>query len=225
MSRLRFEAHAVLRAAQPIWSTVVNPTQQDFINLVRDARKQLSGLAQQLADNEISARDWAEAFKRVLNQSHGQAWMLGRQRAGSVLPFGIDDALRGVAAADGEADFLLSFLEAITEKDPRYFDEDGNLRTVQVARRSRMYTGLLRGTANEGWANALPDTQEIFWRLGAVEEHCSDCPEMAALNPWTKDTLFQKPGDNQTPCLFNCRCHLDTIDDDGNLLTGFKPVL
>lgn len=226
MNLSRFDLHPVRKdAAQPIWASTVVPTQQDFINLVRDSRRALSTLAQDLADRLIDAREWGERFKRILNASHAQAYTLGRQRAGDLLSSSVDDVLAGVAAADTEADFLLAFIDAIQEGDLRYFDDEGNLKVTEVARRSRMYTGALRGTTNEAWANALPGEQEIFWRLGAVEEHCTDCPELAALNPFTRDTLFQKPGDNQTPCLFHCRCWLETIDDDGNLMSGFKPVL
>lgn len=200
------------------------PTQGDFRNLIRQTRRSLSDLAQELADG-LDPREWADRFKIVLNGGHAQAWMLGRNRAGDLLPFDFMDALQGIAAADSEADYLLSFLEDILEKDDRYFDEDGNILADKVARRSRMYTGLMRGTANESWSNAQPDEAEIYWRLGAVEEHCSDCPELASLNPWSKDTLFAKPGSNETPCLFNCKCWLEVLDDDGDWQTGFKPVL
>lgn len=225
MSLRTIEAARIVKAQPDVFPAPGGkPTQGDFRNHVRSTRRLLADLAQQLADG-LDAREWAEAFKRILNLSHAQAWALGRMRAGDQMPFGFDDALRGIAAADSEADFLLSFLEAIEEGDLRYFDADGKVKVTQVARRSRMYTGLLRGTANEAWSNAQPDEAEIFWRLGAVEEHCSDCPELAALNPWTKDTLFEKPGANGTPCLFNCKCWLEVLNEDGDFETGFKPVI
>jgi hypothetical protein len=218
------EATSALKAAQPIWSTTAVPTQQDFINLVRASRRDLLAIAQLLAAGEIDAREWAERFKQILNRDHARSWALGRQRAGDTLPFGIDDALRGVAAADMEADFLLSFLEAIQSGDKRYWDDDGKLRVDQVARRSRMYTGAYGGSANHAFAASVPDEAEIYWRLGGTENHCADCPEIAVLSPFTKDTLWTVPKGNETPCLFQCLCWLETFDADGNSMTGFKPI-
>lgn len=208
------------QAAQPSL-TDLGATQADFRRLTMASRLTLTELAERLAQGALMPREWAEEVYRELLRSHAGSWMLGRLRIGEEGAFGLLDALRGRERADAEGEFLLGFLRQI--EDGKYTDEDGNIDAARVARRSGWYTGRYRGTANEAMREHAPEEAECWWRLGAVEEHCADCPVLTVLSPFTKDTLFQVPGDNETPCKFNCKCHLEWVLD-GAPLNGFKPV-
>lgn len=174
-------------------------------------------ITNRLAGGEIGIEEWGRLFHLLLQGGHAEGWFLGRLLGGDLSPFGNDDQLIGVAKVDGEADFLRRFMAAIVDGDPRYWDADGNLRIQPVLARMNLYIGKMRGTANE----ALVETadQEWWWVL-APEEHCEDCPRIAALSPFTRDANVGYPGSGDTACLGNCKCHVRLA----NGVTGFLPV-
>ncbi len=172
-------------------------------------------LAARVAADRLG-REWAEDFARAVAGLHTDAWRWSRLANGVG---GRDreeqDVLVGRARVDAEARFIQRFaaqIEAGLGKD----DEDGG--AARIAARSRSYAGAARGTATEGFFSLAPDDERFRWVLGAVEEHCSECPDLAARGLWRKDELFVWPGSNDTPCLFNCKCRLVRASDGASSL-------
>jgi hypothetical protein len=175
----------------------------------------LSDLASVAASGEIDR--WYEEFDRTLFDGHTGSWRLGRALAGDDDGESEDDRIRGRAITDLQDEYLLRFRDDL--ENGRYLDEEGNFLEAQVRARSKMYAKALRGTANESWTENGSDDELYYWKLGATEEHCGDCPELASLSPYEKGTLFTWPGKGQTACLTNCTCHLET--ESG--IRGFMP--
>lgn len=210
-------ATPTLVKAAPAWSRA--PRQSDYAALQASTADDLARLASSLASETIGSTEWYLRFANILLERHADAWVLGRRLAGDSSPYDVVDELVGRAKADQENEWLMRFLGDV--ESGRYRDDDGRLMEAQVAARSRMYSGKLRGTANEAFVEASPADEEFEWRLGGVEAHCSDCPELAAMSPWRKDELGTWPGDAGTPCLTNCKCRL-VRESDG--LSGFHPL-
>lgn len=196
------------------------PTQVDYDDMVRKRRRELRLITEQLARRDMTPRDWADRFDAILYTGHSRAWFLGRGLSGDLRDFGADDRLAGIAAKDKDSEFLQAFQDALDAKDPKYYDADGLLRQSAVMNRANLYLGRMRGTAGEAFVAASSDEDLFDWILGATEKHCDDCPALAALSPYTKDTLFSYPGDGDTECLGNCRCYLRRRRDR---LASFKP--
>lgn len=173
--------------------------------MLRARQSELDALAKQLASGEIDAREWADSFDKVLFDGHTRAWAMGRQRAGDLRDLTQEDVWAGLAAKDGEAPFLQSFMQDIA--GGRYTDEEGNLKLGAIRQRASLYVGKMRGSASEAWVKAGPQDEAITWVMLAIE-HCRDCPEMASLNPWEPGDLWAYPGSGDTECLGNCKCIL-----------------
>lgn len=195
------------------------PTDSDFAAFLKGIAGQSDALIDDLAAGKLTPREWADAFKWLLNDGHGSAWVLGRRRAGDLSAVTVDDEIIGIGYGDSQADFLLGFLADL--EGERYLDEDGNLIVSAVRARANLYVQVMRGTAGAAFV-AVSDAKEQFeWVMGAVEDHCADCPELAEASPWDESTLFAFPGDGNTACLGNCKCHLSRASDGR---TSFKPV-
>jgi len=132
-------------------------------------------------------------------------------------PFRLDDAdilnpdrdyIR--RAVKMESGFFEGFL-ATMQKYPGGKDEDGKRRIMDFDRRTRMYGGALDGIFNDGFITSLPETVRIRWVLSPFCKHCHVCPNMAA-KIWTPKTLPFTPRSGHTPCLSECKCHLEIID-------------
>lgn len=178
-----------------------------------------SGLLAAKVAADRAAREWAEGFARELSRLHARAWRWGRLSNGvGSDEIESDDLIVGRARLDAEARFVQRFaaqIEAGLGKD----DEDGGAR--RIAARSRSYAGAARGTSTEAFFSLAPDTEEFRWVLGAVEDHCTQCPELASRGPWLKDEMFVWPGSNDTPCLYNCKCRLVRASDGASSIRPF----
>ena len=78
--------------------------------------------------------------------------------------------------------------------------------------RQMMYVKKTRGTAYDGFVYGSPGNQ-FDWVLGAVEDHCEDCPVWASGGPYDVSTLAIYPSGGDTQCLTSCLCFLRR--DDG----------
>lgn len=196
------------------------PTQADFANVLKSRRSALQSLIIQLNNGVLTIAEFGDEFYTVLLDGHTDAWVLGRQLSGDLSRLGPEDQLIARGIADGQSEFLNGFLNSL-ENDPRYRYEDGTFNIRIVSNRSDMYVSNMRATSAKAFTETSDSGEEFNWVLGAVEEHCSDCPELASISPWTADTLFTHPGEGDTPCLTNCKCHLVRISDG---ISSFKPV-
>lgn len=94
--------------------------------------------------------------------------------------------------------------------------EAGNLSDLQIAARARMYINSAKEAfyrSSEG-RHKVAEYSEKFWKLGATENHCADCPGFEGLG-WVDIDFKYKvgrkvayPGNGATECLTNCDCKL-----------------
>lgn len=179
---------------------------------------QVDVLASRVAADRL-ARKWADDFANALMGLHADGWRWGRLSNGDG---GEDrepgDLLVGRARVDAEAQYIQQFARQV-QAGLGIDDEDGG--AARIAARSRRYAGAARGTATEAFFSTAPEDERFLWVLGAVEQHCDACPELASRGAWRRDELFVWPGSNDTPCLFNCKCHLVRVSDRAESLKPF----
>lgn len=189
--------------------------QADFERLVTRHRRQVDRLVDRYREGAISTEEFGDRMNAVLFRGHSDAVTLGRRLAGVRGRQTDDDQLLGLDNADRHGEFLSNFLADLDSG--RYTLEDGTLNVGSVKRRADMYVQQLRSTANESFVENSPPEVTFDWILGA-NDHCSECPMMAAASPLTANELFIVPG--QATCLHNCTCRL--VRSDG--VEGFKRV-
>lgn len=192
------------------------PTQTAYNKLEKSTRGKLSTLAGKLAGGKIDAAGWESGFLAILEDKHGAAAALGRQRAGDLTPRDAGDNLLGALIAEEQGKFLASFRADI--ESGRYGPLDA-LDQDKIARRSGRYAQVLLATTNEAFVQSSDPADTFDWHMGAVEDHCTDCPALAAGGPYTALTIPTYPRGGATACLHNCKCAL--VRSDG--ITGFNP--
>ena len=190
------------------------PRQPAFAKLVRDTNGDLRGLIGQYHAGKLTADELGEELFDKLRNAHEESYVLGARQAGSTLDA---DALRDLARSSGRsnADEQNTFFDKFISdlEDGRYSDEEGNLNLAAINRRADYYGQRLRGTAEQAFVDQSDDDASFTWAMGAVEHHCSECPRMAALSPYTANELFTTPGQFDLECGPGCKCHL--IRNDG----------
>jgi hypothetical protein len=179
-----------------------------FASLPSTLQERLRETALQRARDELTLEAAGEAGFDALLESHAQAAYAGRGLAGALDEFGELDEAVGRLIAEEQAQYFEKFLSDIG--DGKYTLEDGLINEEAIETRAGQYNERLRGTANESWATALPLDELLDWVLGATEDSCSVCPDLAEQGPYKPTELPTYPGANETPCLFNCGCSLRT---------------
>lgn len=189
---------------------------EQFAALHSDTQERLATLAHQWAAGEWSSGTWAGEMDAILLDAHTQAVVIGRQHAGDDAPLEADDREFAIPIVASENAYLQGFREALERGE---FDlEDGTRDGEAVARRASLYAGRLTGTANQAFTATLPAEADVWWQLGAEDaSNCDACPAIAEGSPYPASSFDLWPGSNQTPCLSNCRCSLQTSEG----LTGF----
>ena len=168
----------------------------------------------------LSAESAQDLFLSLATDNHRAAHILGQEVAAVqvVVPGLASD--RGRMLGLTELDYFRGFLNALDGTDARYFDAEAReWRMDQVARRAGMYTPKAESSASWGWVDNHTPGQGITWRLG-VGDHCEDCPTLAQMSPWYPGTLYTTPREGQTPCGYNCKCTLETVEG----VASFDPV-
>jgi hypothetical protein len=182
------------------------PSQSDYTRFFNAVSGRMDGL---IDGYEAGRYDEAELHDRMaglLADRHGRATYLGRARGGDLSPYDDDDRTFGLLQAELEEPFLTAFMDDL--RNGRYLDGDGLLKGTQVRYRAHMYVERLLGTASEAFVLASYEDELIFWMLGAVEDHCDDCPRLAAGGPYRPSALPTYPGASATQCVTKCKCHL-----------------
>jgi len=167
--------------------------------------------------------EWADYFFKSIVQTNANSHWIGRDLV-SLDPTTFEelDILAARAIADDDAEYLQGFIDDIL--DGRYTDENGNLRLDQILNRQKLYMGRARGISAQASVDNLDLETEITWVLGGTEKHCSVCPRLASISPYFKDDLFTTPGACGTPCLGNCKCHLE-FEVGGKKVQTIKAVV
>lgn len=181
-------------------------------------------LLKAFAEGRLGAEDWFDAMDGLLLEGHTNASWIGRA-------FGLDltdsptedDILLGRAMRDADGDYLLNFLDDL--EVGRYVDDAGDFMLKSAQARARLYVGKMRGTTGQSMVDAMGDDALHTWRLSAIEEHCSDCPELAQiLVKVPRSELWTTPGGGRTPCLGNCLCFLESEAVGGDVIIGPQSV-
>ena len=192
---------------------------EDMLNFNWNTAKNAS----QRLVNGGNVEAWADNFFDAILQANANSHWIGRDLV-SVDPtiFEELDILAARAIADDDAEYLQGFIDDIL--DGRYTDEAGDLMLDQILNRQKLYMGKARGISAQASVDALDLETEITWVLGGAEKHCSDCPRLASISHYFKDDLFTTPGACDTPCLGNCKCHLE-FEVGGKKVQTIKPVV
>lgn len=202
---------------------IILPDDQ-FGEVMRRFDRLITEIARDFADGRLDPIGFEEAMSEALRAMHPDSNYAGQEMADYLPPSKTLARTRGLAVAVSEVQYLRGFALALSNRDPRYWDEDaGEWRSIAIEARSRSYMGRGRGSATDGWGLASGGVNTIVnWSLGAVEEHCEDCPIMAAGGPWLLygstgqfeyPTLGFLPGENRTPCMMYCECRIQRLSD------------
>jgi hypothetical protein len=183
---------------------------------------ELLRLASLIASGRLALEDVEPRMQELLERGHIASHLAGQQMSG----YNPSETLamrRGRQVAQAQNSYVRGLVTALVNRDPRYWDiETETWREDRLASRIGSYVGRTRGTAYDGWVSAAPAFTLYDWRLGAVEMHCEACPVIASAGPYLDSedtgqleyaTLFTKPGELDTPCLFNCTCTLSRVSD------------
>lgn len=186
-------------------------TDKAYIRMLKARKKEVIKLTSQLVKATITPDEWGDLIYDVLVTAHTQAYKLGRSRGGDTKPDINLDLINGIAGADADQEYLFNFIQDI--KNGRYSDSENNLIADSINNRTSLYLQKVRSTSSKGFIDVSADDETFTWKLGA-NEHCEDCPRIAALSPFTKETLFTHPGEGNTECLGNCTCVLVRDSDN-----------
>jgi hypothetical protein len=163
--------------------------------------------ARHFVAGNISQSQFLFVAMSLIRQSHYKAASLGVQQTGAT-------AYNPWSVANRAASAQESFVEAFSRDlangryDPK---SDGGSGAAARKARFNLYGLRLTGTANDAWLKAAQALNlEVLWVLGDVEDHCDVCPQLANRGWQSAKRLHQVPGDGQTPCLVQCKCHLET---------------
>lgn len=175
--------------------------------LLSDTEARCMDLARDMSRGDATPQQFGGAMYGLLVQAHGMAAYLGRMLGGAAGPMTPADAVFGRTVADEQRPYLDGFVQA--QYQPSQPGEDAN------AARAALYARGLYATANEAWRLTLEPGERVWWVLGPNENHCRQCPAIAAGSPYTAETLPTVPGSGDTDCLGNCKCSLERAPGRG----------
>lgn len=200
--------------------TKIAGSQTQHDRLLRRAKMRLTSLCVQLAASEITSFAFREKFSQVLGVFHADLYELGVKHAG-----GESDRDTAKQIAQQVVDLEQRFIDGLIDDvlGDRYHDADGKFDKKHGAfvQRMQWYASKGSATASHGWIDGSGDDEEFDWELGAVEDHCEDCPYLAENSPYTKETLYTVPRGFETPCKGNCACRLSRRSDGQK---AFDPI-
>jgi hypothetical protein len=183
-------------------------SQTRFDALRRSTGRKFAGIIDDLNAGKLTPEQFGDQLYSVLRDSHTSAYSLGLKHGGVKITRDEREALAdqyGGSIADAENDYLNNFITDL--EDGRYTNDDGSFKTSAIQSRANMYVGKLRATAARGFVDGSPLDSSYTWMMTA-REHCTDCPRMAALSPYSADELFTMPCEGDTECLTSCKCIL-----------------
>jgi hypothetical protein len=180
-------------------------TARELRRLQARTANQLYSLMNGVRTRRLTPQQATGQARTLFRVSHALAALYGVQRGG-----GSGEVRRAVAdrAAKAEMEFLRGMIA--DAKAGRYARRSAGGEGAKALRaRATLYSLKLVGTANSAYVASLEEGAVIRWVLGSAES-CEVCPVYAAGGPYTRATLPAVPGDGSTPCVTQCRCHLET---------------
>jgi hypothetical protein len=198
---------------------VVNTDQSKYDRLALIHANRLFRALTDWLGGRITLEKFQLEFQEIVFNGHEQSYRSGNIFGGG-RGDGFDAFMAGIVEGDSDRFFISRFLSDIRNETSNLYDDDGNLKIRKTQNRMKLYVGRMRGTANQGFMDASGPDIEFWWVLVA-ENHCVDCPILAANSPYTKDANLGYPGDGTQQCLGNCKCYLRR--EDG--VVGFRRPL
>ena len=209
-------SEATTRRSRDATSNIRNRFLARWLRAAARFRKGLSSLGSGVGQAYIDARDnlvgeleseWHESMRDAVIRG----WSLGYESRG------------GARAGSLSVDEIFKLAPHLRTQLNRYFEyasrfahelSDGipdRSGRMPFGIRSEQYARAINGAYTQGAVDGGPPGEYIVWVLGANERSCGDCPALAAISaerPFTRETLPTTPGQGETECLHNCRCHL-----------------
>ena len=129
-----------------------------------------------------------------------------------------EDRMFGAAMTVAQAPYIAKFRRAI--ETGQYGDLGSLFDPRRAMSRVELYGRRAIGSANEQMLLMFEEEPEIWWRLGPNENHCHQCPEIAAGGPYSRATLPGVPGAARTDCGPLCKCHLEVNGVEVTMFLG-----
>lgn len=204
-----FRDAALKLAAQPLYESG-----DQFSELIAKLDKQLRQLAEEVARGQLTYPEFEEAVNAALQAAHIQAYSIGQEFAGSPVVETASEYFGRRFAATQRS--YVSGITTALDAGRFLIPGEAEIDAALLYGRLRLYHGAVSGTAQHAWSHFGKRGELIAWKLGAVEEHCSDCPYLADMGPYVASEVFQlenkilptTPRAGDTPCLMNCKCYL-----------------
>jgi hypothetical protein len=168
---------------------------QEVENIITECQRNLHELANFAATGDISTKDFITQMRQEIKNAYFEQYALGigdRELNNS------DYGLVGSLVKD-QYQYLEKFANDC---------QSGTLTPDQIQARMDMYINSSRSayeTAKgyEAFANGADEEQ---WICHEDEKTCPDCSGYAAQG-WVQFGDLPEPGDGESECLTNCRCH------------------
>lgn len=177
-----------------------------FLLLLTSTRDDLTRHTSAYLAGSLTLASLSDSLVQTLGAAHTQATTIGRQLAGAG-GASVTEADEAFAASvmEEQETYLSGMLQAFAEG--RYADGQA---AGELTQRILLYCLRLRATALEAWLYSQPPSAMIEWSLHPAQ-HCPDCEEMAAGNPYSAAMLPTVPGAGDTRCLSQCACSLHLV--------------
>lgn len=152
-------------------------------------------LAQLVANGIISPQMWHQLMREEIKREYIRQYLAG---IGGLGQMGPEDWVRIADMIADQYAYLPTFQQQI---------EAGKLTEAQIRVRSNMYLESAKEAYEKAKAIVVSRLgfDEERWVLG-LAEHCEDCVSFAN-EGWQVFGYFPFPGEGQTRCLTNCKCH------------------
>jgi HK97 family phage portal protein len=199
-------------------ATIIDESlQREHDALINRTQENLNALLKRYANKQLEAAGFIEEFGNILSESHAAAYRLGWRLSDGPVPDPVAFTDFGERAAALESPFVQGL---INDLESGRYGEAVEVGSAGLQARLDLYSRKVSASASDGFVDGSETDSDWAWELGGTEDHCEDCPYIAASGPYTQDTLFTKPRAGDTPCLGNCLCRL--VRNDG--VAGFGPV-
>lgn len=195
------------------------PSQSEWERFIGRAHSSRRAIINNFLNGHITLLQLQDEFYNFLVSRHEEAGYKGRRRGGDFSARGESDTQFGRDRADEENFYLQRFISDIESQ--RYTNPDGTYKRDAIQSRAGQYVSALHGTANEAFSATAREEDRLYWVYTPGAEHCSECPALAEGSPYLPGNLLQYPGDGNTECGVNCKCHIRR--ERGNV-SGFLHV-
>lgn len=175
--------------AKMAWTRYKASMETEFVDLVN-----------QLDAGRITKNQFLARSRKIFKAGYERAYRLGTDAAGLDFMKLPKEDLRWLARARShEYKFLNKFADDIVAKRG----------TMSYRDRAAMYVRNTDGMFDAGRVDGYPNESTwVYWELGASEQPCGDCIDLAMNSPYRPDQLPTTPRAGNTQCLSNCNCSL-----------------